>query len=1036
MESLASNSQERERVASVATNARQSKGKLHGIFSTTSFTSPEKYFAEYTGIEVEQFRETLLQHIGNVKKSVAKRTRHKRQYDIRVNKRQMQTHASKNTSSSSGNYLTHVVDADIRPVNDQMPFAECENTKFVKPSILGKPILQPLRTQSVVRQPTAFRTERPKFSKPRFASQVDVKNDLPKPVTPHYLPKVRESVLVKPHHVITSGSSRNSSNESYGSNDMAHKYYLEVAKKKTQDKNTNLKPSVMHTTSLQNTTNGSKPKPRSNNQTSKSLLVPKSSRGMLNGVTLVDHSRNSSSFSDSKHFVCSTCQKCVFNANHDDCITKFLKEVNSHAKVQSPKSRNNIKPAKRMPNVNKPERRISKGYRFSPNKSSAVHEKPNTPRSCLRWKPTGRIFKFAGLRWIPTGKMFTDSITKVDSEPSNGSNDDIINPYECDQTLNISSGTLNLSADNTSGPALQRKEKCTIQYALSSKEEKSSIYSSSLLNAVCKKALNLLKKGLLIQGEAVEASKKEETCLTININNFPKVQVKDLSQGYREPDLVMSDSKDSTVTYMGVSSPFEDLSNIRSLEVDGLPMMPEDPYAYVVAAFQAPPSLDYVHGPEEPEQAPPSTEFVPEPIYLDLPRRIGTTLEYPVDGGDDDDDDDELSDDDEYDDDDDVEEDEDEEEEEEHPALADSVPSPVHRVTGRMSIRDQPPTPFWFEAEIDRLLTIPSPPPLLLSLLSSPLPQILSPPLLVSSPIHVSPPPLPASPIYPLGYRAAMTRLRAKSPSISHPIPLPSPIIILHTRAYVAMMRGTASSTYILASLSKAPPSGTPPLLPIPLPTPSPPLLLPSTVCRVGVSEVTLPPQNRLCIALDLRYEVVRVHLIPLLDPLEVLEQTMDLLLLWMMRFGETLRDMLVMGLQILGMRWLRTCRRHQQRLILAGLSQRMIDFVTTIRQDTYEIYVRLDDAQDDRSLMSGRLNMLYRDRRTHTRTALLIEREARLSHEAWVQSMDASDIARSKVRALRTTVIAQQAEIGDLRAADRTRQAQLMETLTLMSTL
>nr|GFB40033.1 hypothetical protein [Tanacetum cinerariifolium] len=138
--------------------------------------------------------------------------------------------------------------------------------------------------------------------------------------------------------------------------------------------------------------------------------------------------------------------KSVFNANHDDCITKFLKEVNSRAKVQSPKSKNNIKPAKRIPNVNKGERWISKGYRFSPNKSFAMHEKPNTPRSCLRWKPTGRIFKTTGLRWIPTGKMFIDCTTKVDSEPLNGSNGDITNLYECDQTLNVSAGTLNLSA--------------------------------------------------------------------------------------------------------------------------------------------------------------------------------------------------------------------------------------------------------------------------------------------------------------------------------------------------------------------------------------------------------------------------------------------------------------------------------------------------------------------------------------------------------------------------------------------------------------
>ncbi|GJV34959.1 putative reverse transcriptase domain-containing protein [Tanacetum coccineum] len=111
-----------------------------------------------------------------------------------------------------------------------------------------------------------------------------------------------------------------------------------------------------------------------------------------------------------------------------------------------------------------------------------------------------------------------------------------------------------------------------------------------------------------------------------------------------------------------------------------------------------------------------------------------------------------------------------------------------------------------------------------------------------------------------------------------------------------------------------------------------------------------------------------------------------------------------------------------------------MTDFVTTVRQDIYEIYVRLDDAQDERLLMSG--NMLRRDRRAHARTARLMETEARLSREAWVQSMDASDTARSEVRALWTTVLAQQTEIAGLRPADCTRQAQLMEILTLMRTL
>ncbi|GKF50228.1 hypothetical protein Tco_0146695, partial [Tanacetum coccineum] len=39
---------------------------------------------------------------------------------------------------------------------------------------------------------------------------------------------------------------------------------------------------------------------------------------------------------------------------------------------------------------------IFTGHRFSPNKTSAVSEK-TSPRSDLRWKPTGRIFKSVGL---------------------------------------------------------------------------------------------------------------------------------------------------------------------------------------------------------------------------------------------------------------------------------------------------------------------------------------------------------------------------------------------------------------------------------------------------------------------------------------------------------------------------------------------------------------------------------------------------------------------------------------------------------------
>nr|GEY11962.1 retrovirus-related Pol polyprotein from transposon TNT 1-94 [Tanacetum cinerariifolium] len=106
-----------------------------------------KYLDEYTGIKVKQFRDTLLQYMGNVKKSVAKRTRHQRQYAKRVNKRQMQTQENKvdtakavdidlviikssgtnlevqDDSSRSGND-TDADDADIRPIYDKEQIAE------------------------------------------------------------------------------------------------------------------------------------------------------------------------------------------------------------------------------------------------------------------------------------------------------------------------------------------------------------------------------------------------------------------------------------------------------------------------------------------------------------------------------------------------------------------------------------------------------------------------------------------------------------------------------------------------------------------------------------------------------------------------------------------------------------------------------------------------------------------------------------------------------------------------------------------------
>ncbi|GKF85382.1 hypothetical protein Tco_0253209, partial [Tanacetum coccineum] len=68
--------------------------------------------------------------------------------------------------------------------------------------------------------------------------------------------------------MIVSSESRNSSKNMprFSSNDMVHNHYLDEARKKSPERDRNSKTSVMPSA------DGSKPKPRSNNQTPRSLL--------------------------------------------------------------------------------------------------------------------------------------------------------------------------------------------------------------------------------------------------------------------------------------------------------------------------------------------------------------------------------------------------------------------------------------------------------------------------------------------------------------------------------------------------------------------------------------------------------------------------------------------------------------------------------------------------------------------------------------------------------------------------------------------
>nr|GEX79336.1 hypothetical protein [Tanacetum cinerariifolium] len=276
------------------------------------------YFIQYTGQAIPEFHDILIQHLESVKKSIDERVHLKREYDSWVNERQMQTTEEKvdtskaldassvdaecsrteskeqDRSSSSGNDAHD--DADIRPIYNEEPMVE-----------------------------------------PQCDSQVDVHNNLSKPVTTHYLSKEREDASAKPHHMIASSNSRISSKNMtrFSSNDMVHNHYQEEAKKKIQERSRNSEPSLMSSARSKSIANGSKPMPRRNTQTSRIWPATKNSFVTTKTVPIAEYPRNS---------------------RNDSCVTKFLKEVNSRVKVPSNKIPKRNKPVEEIGVPNKQER--------------------------------------------------------------------------------------------------------------------------------------------------------------------------------------------------------------------------------------------------------------------------------------------------------------------------------------------------------------------------------------------------------------------------------------------------------------------------------------------------------------------------------------------------------------------------------------------------------------------------------------------------------------------------------------------------------
>nr|GFC28260.1 hypothetical protein [Tanacetum cinerariifolium] len=252
---------------------------------------------------------------------------------------------------------------------------------------------------------------------------------------------------------------------------------------------------------------------------------------------------------------------------------------------------------------------------------------------------------------------------------------------------------------------------------------------------------------------------------------------------------------------------------------------------------------------------------------------------------------------------------------------------------------------------------------------------------------------------------------------ISIPAPVPMPAWI-------------DSKVVILVAISSPPASPlspwSSPLPHIPFP-PLPPILSPPSLV---LSPAPPPSPIR---SLGYRAAMIRLrdeatstsHSPPLQQPsanqLEVLGQITALLPLWTERSCVIQREV---GYGITNS-WDKIVETLQGAPVSTDteLGRYVREFEMRVRQDTDEIYMRLDDEQTERQLLAGRLNMLFRDRRAYAYIRQLIKTEARMSREAWVRATDASNLVHGEVMSLRTTVLGQMSEIRELQAADRRRQ-------------
>ncbi|GJV73966.1 retrovirus-related pol polyprotein from transposon TNT 1-94 [Tanacetum coccineum] len=289
-------------------------------------------------------------------------------------------------------------------------------TKFDKPYVVRQPNAQRIPKPSVLGKPTPFSDslERKSFSKTKSVPKTNVSEGLSKPVTTQILPQTARQA-VRNTNVIKPGM-----------------YRIDTRTTQTRapqlpqtSRNTN--PHVSTSTGVIHKTNVSRPQLRSTQM--KDKVVPNNSQVKDKKTEVEDHHRISSISNKTKsvtacndnlksrtsnvNAVCATCGKCVFNSNHDACVSKYLNDVNARTK----------KPKVVPISTRKPKSQANKSVATPPKKIVASESTIQKSKSYYRmlYEKTSKAWKWwieqqcpSGYKWVP--KTNTKWVPKVRNE--------------------------------------------------------------------------------------------------------------------------------------------------------------------------------------------------------------------------------------------------------------------------------------------------------------------------------------------------------------------------------------------------------------------------------------------------------------------------------------------------------------------------------------------------------------------------------------------------------------------------------------------